>query len=89
MGVGRARDVIERAQQKIADNRVSAYQGIAYRYDEFGNLKERTLPNGEVQRYAYNAKDKLVEVAIQKPNQTIETWQYQYDVLGRRISFSV
>ena len=81
-----AHNIIERESERIQNNQVTTYQGVTYRYDEFGNLSQRTLPNGEVQSYAYNAKDKLVEVAIQKPNQTIERWQYQYDVLGRRIS---
>ena len=81
-----AHNIIERESERIQNNQVTAYQGITYRYDEFGNLSQRTLPNGEVQSYRYNAKDKLVEVTIQKPNQAIETWQYQYDVLGRRIS---
>ncbi|MFZ6083455.1 RHS repeat-associated core domain-containing protein, partial [Glaesserella parasuis] len=81
-----AHNIIERESERIQNNQVIAYQGITYRYDEFGNLSQRTFPNGEVQSYRYNAKDKLVEVAIQKPNQAIETWQYQYDVLGRRIS---
>ncbi|MDK9431526.1 RHS repeat-associated core domain-containing protein, partial [Gallibacterium anatis] len=63
----------------------TAYQGMTYHYDEFGNLSQRILKDGEVQTYHYNAKDKLIKVMIQKPNQAIETWQYQYDVLGRRI----
>ena len=81
-----AHNIIERESERIQNNQVTTYQGVTYRYDEFGNLSQRTLPNGEVQSYRYNAKDKLVEVTIQKPKQTIETWQYQYDVLGRRIS---
>ena len=81
-----AHNIIERESERIQNNQVTAYQGITYRYDEFGNLSQRTLPNGEVQSYRYNAKDKLVEVTIQKPNQASEVWQYQYDVLGRRIS---
>ncbi|MDO4430684.1 MAG: RHS repeat domain-containing protein [Lonepinella koalarum] len=50
---------------KTSDN----LSGITYCYDEFGNLKERTFLNGEVQHYAYNAKDQLIEATIQKPHQ--------------------
>ncbi|UXN36548.1 RHS domain-containing protein [Avibacterium paragallinarum] len=80
-----AHNLIERESERIQTNQVSAYQGMTYHYDEFGNLSQRILNDGEVQTHHYDVKDKLVEVVIQKPNQTIETWQYQYDVLGRRI----
>ncbi|MFU2083477.1 hypothetical protein ACLQ9N_12945, partial [Gallibacterium anatis] len=80
-----AHNLIERESERIQTNQVAAYQGIHYQYDEFGNLSQRILKDGEVQTYHYNVKDKLIKVMIQKPNQAIETWQYQYDVLGRRI----
>ncbi|MFZ7143538.1 hypothetical protein ACLSY0_10805 [Avibacterium avium] len=80
-----AHNLIERESERIQTNQVTAYQGMTYHYDEFGNLSQRILKDGEVQTYHYNAKDKLIKAIIQKPNQAIETWQYQYDVLGRRI----
>ncbi|OOF46745.1 hypothetical protein BKK51_01360 [Rodentibacter trehalosifermentans] len=81
-----AHNLIEQEQQKIVDNQVTAYQGIQYAYDEFGNLAKRTLPTGETQTYHYNMKDQLIKAIIQKPNQVKEEWLYQYDVLGRRTS---
>lgn len=81
-----AHNLIEKETQRIENNQVTEYQGNHYRYDEFGNLSERRLANGEIQTYRYNVKDQLIKAIIQKPNQVKEEWQYQYDVLGRRTS---
>ncbi|WP_228063604.1 MULTISPECIES: RHS repeat-associated core domain-containing protein [unclassified Pasteurella] len=81
-----AHNLIEKETQRIENNQVTEYQGNYYRYDEFGNLSERRLANGEIQTYRYNVKDQLIKAIIQKPNQMKEEWQYQYDVLGRRTS---
>ncbi|MFZ7173193.1 RHS repeat domain-containing protein, partial [Avibacterium avium] len=80
-----AHNLIEKETQRIENNQLTEYQGNHYRYDEFGNLSERRLANGEIQTYRYNVKDQLIKAIIQKPNQVKEEWQYQYDVLGRRI----
>ena len=81
-----AHNLIEKETQRIENNQLTEYQGNHYRYDEFGNLSERRLANGETQTYRYNVKDQLIKAIIQKPNQVKEEWQYQYDVLGRRTS---
>ncbi|WP_404800533.1 RHS repeat domain-containing protein [Avibacterium paragallinarum] len=81
-----AHNLIEKETQRIENNQLREYQGNHYRYDEFGNLSERRLANGEIQTYRYNVKDQLIKAIIQKPNQVKEEWQYQYDVLGRRTS---
>ncbi|OOF38388.1 hypothetical protein BKK49_09790 [Rodentibacter rarus] len=81
-----AHNLIEKETQRIENNQLTEYQGNHYRYDEFGNLSERRLANGEIQTYRYNVKDQLIKAIIQKPNQVKEEWQYQYDVLGRRTS---
>ncbi|WP_245232459.1 MULTISPECIES: RHS repeat-associated core domain-containing protein [unclassified Pasteurella] len=81
-----AHNLIEKETQRIENNQLTEYQGNHYRYDEFGNLSERRLANGEIQMYRYNVKDQLIKAIIQKPNQMKEEWQYQYDVLGRRTS---
>ena len=81
-----AHNLIEKETQRIENNQLTEYQGNHYRYDEFGNLSERRLANGEIQTYRYDVKDQLIKAIIQKPNQMKEEWQYQYDVLGRRTS---
>ena len=80
-----AHNLIERESEKRLNNQLHEYQGVTYRYDEFGNLSQRKCNNGEVQTYSYNAKDRLIKAVIQIPNQKAETWHYQYDVLGRRM----
>jgi len=80
-----AHNILEQESHKIRNNQVTEYQGMTYRYGEFGNLSQRTFSHGEVQSYRYNLKDQLIEAQIQKPNQPTEVWQYQYDVLDKRI----
>ncbi|QIQ22428.1 RHS repeat domain-containing protein [Zophobihabitans entericus] len=67
-------------------NRVQNYQGITYHYDELGNMvrkeaKDRTLELG------YNLNQQLVTANITNNNniEKQESWQYIYDVFGRRI----
>ena len=81
-----AHNLIERETDKLLNNQLHEYQGVTYRYDAFGNLSQRKLSNGEVQTYHYNAKDLLIKVIIQTPNQKAQEWHYHYDVLDRRIA---
>ncbi|WP_434779528.1 RHS repeat-associated core domain-containing protein [Neisseria sp. Ec49-e6-T10] len=65
-------------------NRVQTYQGIAYHYDELGNMvrkeaKDRTL------ELSYNLNQQLQQATITDKKGTKENWQYIYDVFGRRI----
>ena len=70
----------------IPDNRIKEYNGISYYHDELGNLIHRELPNGEVQNYFYDLRDRLVKAEIFKQDGRKETWVYTYDALGRRIT---
>ncbi|WP_162616858.1 DUF6531 domain-containing protein, partial [Aggregatibacter kilianii] len=62
-----AHNLIERESDKQLNNQLHEYQGVTYRYDDFGNLSQRKRNNGEVQTYSYNAKDQLIKAVIQTP----------------------
>ena len=75
-----------RRNDKIADNRIVAYQGVDYEYDGLGNLTKRhDRISGEVQSYVYDLHDRLICARISRRNKETEEWHYRYDVLGRRI----
>lgn len=69
----------------IMDNRLKAYQGVYYEYDELGNLiKRHDRISGEIQTYSYDLNDRLISAHISRPNKETEEWHYRYDLLGRR-----
>ncbi len=64
-----------------AANRLTQDTTSAYAYDANGNLIEkRSLKDGRVTTYTYDAEDRLIRVVTPKAEVT-----FQYDPLGRRI----
>ncbi|WP_049216524.1 RHS repeat domain-containing protein, partial [Serratia marcescens] len=66
----------------IADNRLTHWQKLFYRYDAWGNLISRRNGLYE-QHYRYDADNRLVRVHGRGPQGEFEA-QYHYDALGRR-----
>ncbi|BEM57885.1 hypothetical protein SME22J_17460 [Serratia marcescens] len=66
----------------IADNRLTHWQKLFYRYDAWGNLISRRNGLYE-QHYRYDADNRLVRAHGRGPQGEFEA-QYHYDALGRR-----
>ncbi len=66
----------------IADNRLTHWQKLFYRYDAWGNLISRRNGLYE-QHYCYDADNRLVQAHGRGPQGEFEA-QYHYDALGRR-----
>ena len=66
----------------IADNRLTHWQKLFYRYDAWGNLISRRNGLYE-QHYRYDADNRLVQAHGRGPQGEFEA-QYHYDALGRR-----
>ncbi|BEN15963.1 hypothetical protein SMKC004_17580 [Serratia marcescens] len=66
----------------IADNRLTHWQKLFYRYDAWGNLIGRRNGLYE-QHYRYDADNRLVQAHGRGPQGEFEA-QYHYDALGRR-----
>lgn len=57
---------------------------VRYEYDEIGRLKQKNLPNGVRTAYEYNAAG-YVSAILHEGKEIYESYQYQYDTLGRKI----
>lgn len=65
---------------KLLDNLLKEYAGVSYRYDERGNLVERTQ-HGKRAEYAWDAFNRMTRATT---SQGVTT--FAYDPLGRRIA---
>ena len=65
---------------KLLDNLLKEYAGVRYRYDERGNLVERTQ-DGERSEYAWDAFNRMTRATTRHGLTT-----FAYDPLGRRIA---
>lgn len=72
----------------IKHNRVLVYQDKRYRYDRFGRMCEKRIGSHLVQRFEYDAEQRLVCVEQARYEET-ERIVFGYDPLGRRISKAV
>ncbi|AWL07603.1 hypothetical protein DIR46_03365 [Massilia oculi] len=65
---------------KLLDNLLKEYVGVRYRYDERGNVVERTQ-DGERSEYAWDAFNRMTRATTRHGVST-----FAYDPLGRRIA---
>ncbi|QIA03428.1 RHS repeat-associated core domain-containing protein [Pseudomonas fluorescens] len=68
----------------VKQNRVHVFENKRYRYDRFGRLSEKRIGSHTVQRFRYDAEQRLVCVEQDQGWQRLRS-EYQYDPLGRRI----
>jgi RHS repeat-associated protein len=68
----------------VKHNRVHVFEDKRYRYDRFGRLSEKRIGSHTVQRFRYDAEQRLVCVEQDQGWQRLRS-EYQYDPLGRRI----
>ncbi|CAI0893646.1 Uncharacterized conserved protein [Serratia entomophila] len=66
----------------VADNRLTHWQKLFYRYDAWGNLVSRRNGIYE-QHYRYDADNRLIQARGRGPQGEFDA-QYHYDALGRR-----
>ncbi len=66
----------------VRHNRLLVWQDKRYRYDGFGRLIEKRSTRHGVQRFAYDAEHRLIEVRNANGHRVC----MQYDPLGRRIA---
>lgn len=71
---------------RCPDNRLHTLEGTHYRYDEWGNLIERTDPDGARTRFGYDAEHRLVSLARYHGDTLAHQASYSYDAFGRRRS---
>lgn len=76
------------SKRNIKYNRVLVYQDKRYRYDRFGRLCEKRIGSHRVQRFEYDAEQRLVCVEQERYGE-VERIVFGYDPLGRRISKAV
>lgn len=72
----------------IKHNRMLVYQDKRYRYDRFGRLCEKRIGSHRVQRFEYDAEQRLVCVEQERYGE-VERIVFGYDPLGRRISKAI
>ena len=65
-------------------NRVQVFEDKRYRYDRLGRLSEKRIGSHTVQRFEYDAEQRLIRVQQTKHGEHLRI-HYQYDPLGRRI----
>ncbi|MCJ7957852.1 MAG: RHS domain-containing protein [Pseudomonas sp.] len=68
----------------IKHNRVHVFEDKRYRYDRFGRLSEKRIGSHTVQRFRYDAEQRLICVEQDQGWQRLRS-EYRYDPLGRRI----
>ena len=66
-------------------NRITDYGDIHLSYDEWGNVKEKTIGLNKYQRFSYDCENRLVKAQTYKNNKLTQESNYYYDSLGRRI----
>ncbi|MFS6938025.1 RHS repeat-associated core domain-containing protein, partial [Neisseria animaloris] len=86
-----AHNIIDSYERKVHDNRLAEYGGAKFFYDAFGNTVHKEFADGETQNLYYDVFHQLVKVETFKHNPETgewakETWLFDYDALGRRIS---
>lgn len=80
-------DIARKSRGHVQDNRLKVWQDLRFDYDAFGNLVEKKKGAQQVQRFSFDADDRLIAVVTENPHGRIET-RFAYDALGRRIERS-
>ncbi|WP_244963466.1 RHS repeat-associated core domain-containing protein [Neisseria wadsworthii] len=86
-----AYNLINEYGEQVKDNRIAAYNGIKFFYDDFGNTIHKEHSDGSTQNLYYDLFDRLVKVETFMKNAETgewdkEVWVFEYDALDRRVS---
>ncbi len=76
--------VARKSRGQVAGNRLMVWQDLRFDYDAWGSVSTKRKGAHRVQRFSFDAEDRLVSVS------TEDTWgcstmRFDYDPLGRRI----
>jgi len=64
----------------------AAAQRVSFRYDEHGNIIEKQLPNGLLEKLNYDKRDRLIDARLLNPTGvSLHQDSYEYDDGGRLI----
>ncbi|MCE3606593.1 DUF6531 domain-containing protein [Massilia sp. P8910] len=78
-------DAGEKSRGQVEGNRLKVWQDLRFEYDAWGNLVTKRKGAHQVQRFSFDAEDRLVSVVTENPHGVSET-RMAYDPLGRRIA---
>ncbi len=82
-----AGNLLDNAQRSsrgyVEGNRLRMWQDLRFEYDAWGNLAVKRKGANRVQRFTYDAQDRLIAVRTETPRGAALT-RFEYDVLGRR-----
>lgn len=67
----------------VKHNQVRVFEDKRYRYDRLGRLSEKRIGSHTMQRFEYDAEQRLIRVNQTKYGEHLRI-EYQYDSLGRR-----
>jgi RHS repeat-associated protein len=77
-------DIQRKSAGRVEGNRLTMWQDTRFEYDAWGNLKTKRSGNRQMQRFAFDADDRLMAVETETARGRVET-TFEYDALGRRI----
>jgi RHS repeat-associated protein len=74
----------------VEHNRVKVFEDKRFDYDGYGRLIRKRIGSHTEQHYQYNSQHQLIKVAVVRAGSDgqphTQAFEYQYDVLGRRIA---
>ncbi len=81
---GNLLDEIQRKSRgNVEGNRLRMWQDLRFEYDAWGNLITKRKGANQVQRFTYDAQDRLLAVRTENARGVVDA-RFQYDPLGRR-----
>jgi RHS repeat-associated protein len=82
-----AGNLIDEIQRKsrgyVEGNRLRMWQDLRFEYDAWGNLVSKRRGANEVQKFVYDAQNRLIAVRTENVRGAVEA-RFEYDPLGRR-----
>ncbi|NHZ89231.1 hypothetical protein F2P45_09410 [Massilia sp. CCM 8733] len=70
---------------QVEGNRLKVWQDLRFEYDTWGNMVTKRKGAHQVQRFSFDAEDRLLSVVTENPGGVSEM-RFAYDPLGRRIA---
>ncbi|MDM5181661.1 DUF6531 domain-containing protein [Massilia sp. DJPM01] len=78
-------DIGARSRGQVEGNRLRMWQDIRFDYDAWGNVATKRKGAHQVQRFTFDAEDRLIKVSTESLRGLVEM-RFDYDPLGRRIA---
>ncbi|NHZ66910.1 hypothetical protein F1735_32315 [Massilia sp. CCM 8694] len=78
-------DIKRKSAGQVDGNRLKVWQDLRFEYDPWGNLSTKRKGAHQIQRFTFDAENRLVTVTTENLRGTT-AMRFDYDPLGRRIS---